>query len=265
MNRRQALAFLGAGMGAAALSACGANTRSESPDSTATGAPGAETGSSTTAAGAAAATSGISPALFEGASSCKAAIEQSEGPYYIDVDKIRADVREDREGTKLRVAARVLDVDGCTPVPDAIFEIWHCDAEGLYSGFEAASLAANGGSRGRGSGGGGAMDAKRYLRGAQVTDANGIAVITTIYPGWYTGRSVHIHAKVALTNTELLATQFYFDDTLTDAVHKAAVYATKSGRRTRNAADGFFQPGTSLTVTEEGEGYLGLITIGVEA
>ncbi len=250
MNRRQALAFLGAGVGTAALSACGASTKSES------------TTTSTTAAGGTVgtATSGVSPALFEGAASCKATIEQTAGPYYIDVDKIRADIREDREGTPLRIAARVVDVDGCTPVPDAVFEIWHCDAEGLYSGFEAASKAANGGT-----GASGGRDAKRYLRGAQVTDTNGIAVITTIYPGWYTGRTVHIHAAVALTNTELVTTQFYFDDAMTDEVHQAAVYTTKSGRRTRNTADGFHEPGLDLTLTKEGDGYLGLITIGVEA
>lgn len=154
MNRRQALAFLGAGVGTAALSACGASTKNESTSE-------AKSGTTTTAGvPASSATSGVSPALFDGAASCKATIEQTAGPYYIDVDKIRADIREDREGTQLRIAARVLDVDGCTPVPDAVFEIWHCDAEGLYSGFEAASKAANG----RGGSGGG-RDAKRYCAG----------------------------------------------------------------------------------------------------
>lgn len=98
-----------------------------------------------------------------------------------------------------------------------------------------------------------------------MTDANGIAVITTIYPGWYTGRTVHIHAAVALTNTELVTTQFYFDDAMTDEVHRAAAYTTKSGKRTRNDADGFHAAANDLTVTKEGEGYLGLITIGVTA
>lgn len=255
MNRRQALAFLGAGVGTAALSACGASPKADS-------ASVPETSTTTAVAGGTAgtATSGVSPARFDGAASCQATIEQTAGPYYIDVDKIRADIREDREGTQLRIAARVVDVDGCTPVPDAVFEIWHCDAEGLYSGFEAASRAANGGG-----GASGGRDAKRYLRGAQVTDANGIAVITTIYPGWYTGRTVHIHAAVALTNTELVTTQFYFDDAMTDEVHQAAAYTTKAGKRTRNTADGFHESANDLTVSKEGDGYLGLITIGVKA
>jgi len=251
VNRRQALAFLGSGIGAAALAACGGSGERE-PRASAPATPPAPPSSS-----------GITPARFEGAASCKATIEQIEGPYFIDVEKIRSDIREDREGTPLRIAARVVDADGCTPIPDAVFEIWHCDAEGRYSGFEAASNRANG----RPSGGPAAnsMDDKRYLRGAQVTDSNGIAVITTIYPGWYIGRSVHVHAKVALSNAELLVTQFYFDDASTDQVHKAAVYTTKSGKRTSNDDDGFYRPDLELSVSKEDESYLGLITIGVQA
>lgn len=252
MNRRQALAFLGAGVGAAALGACGASSdRSSSGSSAGTSAAtGASTTTSpSTTAGASAPTAVASASItadrFAGAASCTATVEQTEGPYYIDVDKIRSDIREDREGVPLRVAARVLDVDGCTPIPNAVFEIWHCDAAGDYSGF------------------GEAPAASRFLRGAQVTDAEGIAVITTIYPGWYPGRCVHIHAKVALTNQELLTTQLYFDDELSDEIFAAAPY--DGGRRTMNATDGIYRQQTTLTTTEDGDGYLGLITIGVEA
>ena len=246
INRRQALAFLGAGVGAAALGACGANSNTSSSSSgastTTTGAAATD-GTTTTTAAAATATSAIDPSRFAGANRCTATVEQTEGPYYIDVDKIRADIREDRDGVPLRVAARVMDVDGCTPVQDAVFEIWHCDAGGDYSGF------------------GEAPAASRFLRGGQVTDANGIAVITTIYPGWYQGRCVHIHAKVALTNNELLTTQLYFDDDLSDEIFAKAPY--DGGRRTMNATDGIYDSSTTLTIEEDGDGYLGLLTIGV--
>ena len=248
INRRQALAFLGAGVGAAALGACGANSSptSSSGGTTTTGAGAdATTTTTTTTAAATGATSAVDPSRFAGAASCTATVEQTEGPYYIDVDKIRADIREDREGVPLRVAARVLDVDGCTPIKDAVFEIWHCDAGGDYSGF------------------GEAPAASRFLRGGQVTDANGIAVITTIYPGWYRGRCVHIHAKVALTNTELLTTQLYFDDDLSDEIFAEAPYDSR--RRTMNATDGIYDESTTLTLEDDGDGYLGLITIGVRA
>ena len=246
INRRQALAFLGAGVGAAARGAGGANSSPSSSSgatTSTTGAGGATTTTTTTAASAAAGSSGLDLSRFAGAARCTATVEQTEGPYYIDVDKIRADIREDRDGVPLRVAARVMDVDGCTPVKDAVFEIWHCDAGGDYSGF------------------GEAPAASRFLRGGQVTDANGIAVITTIYPGWYQGRCVHIHAKVALTNNELLTTQLYFDDDLSDELFAKAPY--DGGRRTMNATDGIYEQSTTLTIEEDGDGYLGLITIGV--
>ena len=63
----------------------------------------------------------------------------TEGPYYFDVDAIRNDITEDREGTPLRLALRVLDAGSCEPIPNAIVDVWHCDATGLYSGFESAS------------------------------------------------------------------------------------------------------------------------------
>lgn len=180
---------------------------------------------------------------------------QTEGPYYIDVDKIRSDIREDRVGTRLRVAARVVGADGCTPIKDAVFEIWHCDAGGLYSGFEAAST---------GGPGGGATDQTRYLRGAQVTNADGIAELTSIYPGWYRGRTAHIHLKVFVSNTEVLTSQLYFDDSLSDRVYASAPYSAMGRRDVTNANDGIFASQTVMTVKKDGDGYLGLITLGVQ-
>jgi protocatechuate 3,4-dioxygenase beta subunit len=247
LSRREALALLG---GSAALAACGAPGQ---PDA-ASGSPPTATGSQPAASGSQPAASGsqsasvagglaaVTAASFAGAASCALTPEQTEGPYYIDVDKIRADIREDRPGTRLRIGARVMHADGCTPVKDAVFEVWHCDAGGAYSGIN---------------------DAARYLRGGQVTNAEGIAVITTIYPGWYTGRTTHVHAKVALANTTVLTTQLYFDDALTDTVYQVAPYAAHGRRDTLNTGDGIYRAETTLTVTKDGDGYLGLVTIGV--
>ncbi len=132
---------------------------------------------------------------------------------------------------------------------------------GLYSGFEQASRG-TGGPPGRGSGG---TDQTRYLRGAQVTNADGVAVLTTIYPGWYQGRTVHIHAKVQLSNSEALTTQLYFEDKVSDEVYAKVPYSGRQGRRTLNGNDNIYRRETTLTVSEEGDGYLGLITIGVSA
>jgi protocatechuate 3,4-dioxygenase beta subunit len=251
INRREALTLLGGvGLGAAGI-AC--SSGDPAPAAAPTSAAGTSSAASSAPAASAAASGGpVTASMFGTAASCSITPEQTEGPYYIDVDKIRADIREDRQGTPLRVAARVMDTDGCTPIKDAIFEIWHCDAGGLYSGFEAASQ-----------GGGGARDDKRYLRGAQTTDADGIAVITTIYPGWYRGRTVHIHAKVAVSNSTVLTTQLYFDEAVTDEVYAAAPYSSHPGRDTLNTDDGIYRSETTLTVNKQDTGYLGLITIAV--
>lgn len=269
INRRQVLGLLGAAGGAVVLGACGGGDGDDTGGGSADTAGGGGTSSTTAAAGntggtSTAAAGALTAADFESASSCAVTPEQTEGPFYLDVDKIRSDVREDRQGTPLRVAARVVDADGCTPLKDAVFEIWHCDAGGLYSGFEAASIGA-GGRDGRGGPGGGAgsVDTTRYLRGAQVTNADGIAEILTIFPGWYQGRTVHIHAKVHLSNAEVLTTQLYFDDGVTDAVYRAAPYSSRPDRTTRNDDDGIYRPETTLTVSEDGDGRLGLLTLAV--
>jgi protocatechuate 3,4-dioxygenase beta subunit len=236
------------------LGACGGSGGGD----TAAGTTAASSGATTTGAGSTASAPSITPAAFAGSATCTVTPSQTEGPYYIDVDKIRGDIREDREGARLLVAVRVLDTDGCTPVKDAVFEIWHCDAGGLYSGFENASQGGPGGSSA------GSTDATRYLRGAQITNADGIAEITTIYPGWYQGRTVHIHAKVFLSNKAVLTTQLYFDDEVSDAVYASAPYKSHGTRTTRNGNDSIYRGDTALSVTKDQDGYLGLMTIGIK-
>ena len=102
------------------------------------------------------------------------------------------------------------DAGTCEPIENAIVDIWHCDAVGTYSGFESAS---QGGPPG---GGGGPSDDETYLRGAQATNGDGVPQFTTVYPGWYQGRTVHIHAKVHLDKQTLLTTQLYFPDDFSD-------------------------------------------------
>ena len=236
----------------ALLAACGGDTPSES--GTSTSVPTTDGGSETVQPQAGAG-SGLA-AMFDDAATCTVSPEQTEGPFYFDVDSIRSDIAEDREGTTLRLGVRVQEAAACTPISNAVVDVWHCDAGGLYSGFETAS---------RGGGfGGGQTDEETYLRGAQVTDADGIVQFRTIYPGWYSGRTVHIHAKAHLDRTTLLTTQFYFDDAVTDEVFDQPPYAERGPRSTLNPADGIFDAATVLTVQPEGDAYLGLITIGVE-
>lgn len=264
MTRRHALAALGsAGLGGF-LAACG---------------NGDDGGGATTTTSAADDPTTTSPAggatdlasMFDEASSCTLTPEETEGPYYIDVDAIRSDIRDGRPGVPLRVGVRVLDED-CRPVPDAVVELWHCDGLGVYSGFEDESRQANGqasaatSTTATATAGSGTGATNLFLRGGQVTDARGIAQILTIYPGWYQGRTVHIHTKVHLGDRQVLTTQLYFDDEVSDGVFaSSAPYDEHPDRDVTNADDMIFQGDNLLTLSrDDGDGYLGLITINID-
>ncbi len=153
------------------------------------------------------------------------------------------------------------DAGSCEPIPDAVVDIWHADGGGAYSGFDGG--AGTGAPGRRGGGGGGAQTDTRYLRGAQVTNKDGIVEFTTIYPGWYQGRTVHIHAKVHLGTTTVLTTQLYFDDALSDEVLATSPYSDRGARDQRNESDGIFEEALVLTTKTDGGGVRGVMTFDV--
>lgn len=112
---------------------------------------------------------------------CVLTPEQDEGPFYIDLARVRRDIAEDRPGVPLALALAVVDANTCEPIRDAAVDVWHCDALGVYSGEPTEGSAGT-----------------TFLRGIQLTDANGQAEFATIYPGQYPGRTTHIHLKVRL-------------------------------------------------------------------
>jgi protocatechuate 3,4-dioxygenase beta subunit len=233
-TRRKALAGLGTVTLGSLLAACG-DGGSTTPVETTDGATATVEPSST-----ASATAG----LFDDTSSCTLTAEQTEGPYYFDADSIRSDIREDREGTTLRLAIRVREAEACTPLADAVVDVWHCDATGVYSGFEEG-------------------EGERFLRGAQVTNSDGIVQFRTIYPGWYTGRTPHIHVKVHIDRETVLTTQLYFDEETNAKVYANAPY--EPGRDQTNASDGIFDESLVLDLSEEDGGILGTISFDVRA
>jgi protocatechuate 3,4-dioxygenase beta subunit len=248
ISRRRALGALGGvGLGTL-LAACSAD------DAPTTAADVATSSGSTATISPQAATSSELDAILDESSSCTLTRELTEGPYYFDVDAIRSDIREDREGTPLRLALRVQEADSCEPIPNAVVDIWHCDAGGLYSGFESAS---------QGGPGGGRTDEETYLRGAQVTNDRGVVEFRTVYPGWYRGRTVHIHVKVHLDRSTLLTSQLFFDEDVTSAVYSAQPYASHSGRDTFNDDDVIFDSSLLLTLREQQDGWLGALTFNV--
>jgi protocatechuate 3,4-dioxygenase beta subunit len=252
LSRRQALGLL-AGLGAGAVAvACGGGSSSKGVSSNA---------STTTSAG----TSGTTAAT--GTAACVLTPEVTEGPYYLDLDQVRSDITEGKDGTPLDLEIAVVDATGCTPIKDAAVDMWHCDAEGVYSGFSQASAGDPGGG-----GPGGSQsptDNLTFLRGTQVTDANGLGKFRTIYPGWYRGRAVHIHMKVHVGESVVHTGQLFFDDVLTDQVYQRAPYSSHGTRDVRNAADNIYRSAGAasavLAMTPSDDGYTGQITVGVRS
>jgi protocatechuate 3,4-dioxygenase beta subunit len=193
---------------------------------------------------------------------CVVQPQQEEGPYFVDKMLNRQDVRVDaatktaKEGLPLGLTVNVSQIaDGkCMPLPGAHVDIWHCDLAGVYSGVKDPTFDTVG---------------HNFLRGYQVTDANGAVRFTTIYPGWYPIRAIHIHFKIrtspAAAKGHEFTSQLYFDDAFTDRVFAREPYSKRSGQRVRNEADNIFrdQGGKQLImpVTETQDGYEGTFSL----
>ena len=188
-------------------------------------------------------------ASTEAGAACVLTPEMTEGPYYLAGEAVRRDITEGKPGARLTLKLRVVTATSCKPIKGAAVDIWHADAGGTYSGFGAGA-----GNR-------------TFLRGIQKTDANGLATFVSNYPGWYPGRTVHIHVKVHVGGNVVHTGQLFFADTLTDAVYRLAPYSNRPNRDTRNAQDGIFQDGGAqsiLVVKKTGSTtYTGSIAMGV--
>jgi protocatechuate 3,4-dioxygenase beta subunit len=278
LSRREVLALLGTA-GVTILVGCGpqqsgAGTTPQATAGTTTQATTAATTQATTAASAA------TPALNEEAQTavslptaapttagtasavtvpaCVVRPEVTEGPYYVVEDLVRSDIRSDpstgtaKEGAPLVLTFNVSQVSNssCAPLAGATVEVWHCDATGAYSDVTDPSFTTVG---------------QKWLRGAQVTDANGKATFTTIYPGWYSGRAVHIHYKVHPDTTKVFTSQLFFDDTLSQQVFTQAPYTNKSSTPdTLNSTDSIYQDLMLLTTTKTNQGYATTFDIGMD-
>jgi protocatechuate 3,4-dioxygenase beta subunit len=195
---------------------------------------------------------------------CVVRPQQTEGPFFVDERLDRSDIRSDpatgsvKAGVPLEVGFAVSQIAGgaCTPLRGARVDVWHCDALGAYSDV---------------SGWGASTAGQKFLRGYQVTDDAGVARFTTIYPGGYSGRAVHIHFKIrtepASGPGDEFTSQLYFDDALTDRVHATPPYASQGQRRVRNESDGPFRRGGRqllLPLAERGPGYAGTFDIALD-
>ena len=207
-------------------------------------------------------TSGTTIGLPSSGPSCVLTASLDEGPFFVDEKLNRVDIRPDpvtgavSTGVPLALTFNVSRVanSACTPLTGAYLDVWHCDSGGVYSDVEGSS--------------------QKFLRGYQITDANGVAAFNTVYPGWYPGRAVHIHFKLRLlagsTKSYDLTSQLFFDDALTDSLYAQSPYSARGTRNTRNANDGIFnelstaeKAGLTLQASKTPAGYAGVINIGV--
>ncbi|HXV67572.1 MAG TPA: intradiol ring-cleavage dioxygenase [Nitrospira sp.] len=195
---------------------------------------------------------------------CVVRPEQTEGPYFVEERLHRSDIRSDpadglvKSGTPLALTVQVSRVrsEGCQPLPDAQVDVWHCDAQGVYSDVRDPGFNTIG---------------RKFLRGYQRTDARGEVRFLTVYPGWYSGRTVHIHFKIRTASVARrsfeFTSQWYFSDELTDLVHAAPPYAGRGPRVSRNRHDGIFWRGGSqlmLAPSATTDGYTATFALGLQ-
>ncbi len=233
LDRRQALAVLGATVGAA-VAACGSSSPT-SPDATST-------------------TTTTTPTTGNNAS-CVVSPSETRGPYPDTVGMInntafhRRDITEGRSGLPLALTLTVVNVNNaCAVVNGVQVEVWQCDAGGTYSEY-------------------GAGAGQTFLRGVQTTDANGQVSFTTIYPGWYQGRATHIHVDVYRSGAIVKTTQIAFPEDVTRTVYASGVYASKGQNSTTNAGDNVFSDGTTGELAalsgSTSSGYTATLQVGI--
>ena len=194
---------------------------------------------------------------------CVVTPEQTEGPYFVDEKLMRSDIRFDptdgsiQEGQLLTLTINVFKTgnNACKPIKDAIVDIWHCNADGVYSDVKDRNFDTRG---------------RKFLRGYRLTDEQGAVKFFTIYPGWYDGRAVHIHFKIRIADAagknHEFTSQLYFDDKLNDEVFAQAPYAGKSVRRINNNNDRIYQDGGQeliLKPTKTADGYWANFEVGL--
>jgi len=211
-----------------------------------------------------AARSGTASSSTALAAACVLTPEQTQGPYYLDLETVRKNITEGRTGVPLTLRITVVNAATCAPLPNTAVDIWQCDALGIYSGYVS----------------GGSTPDTTFLRGVQLTDSTGVAEFTTIYPGWYVGRALHIHVKTHAGGTVSNGKyqgghvshtgQLYFPETYNSKVAALTPYRTNTTYRTLNAQDPFYRNGgssTLLTVTQVGTdistGVIGTVVVGI--
>jgi hypothetical protein len=183
--------------------------------------------------------------------SCVLQKEVTEGPYYLDLDLLRRNIRGGRAGTPLTLRLKVIDATTCKPIKNATVDVWHADAGGVYSGVSGNS--------------------GNFLRGIQRSDSSGNVRFDTIVPGWYRGRTPHIHVKVFVSGNEVHTGQLFFRPSVLRTVYGQGAYAKRGQADTSNSSDGIYGQAGARSVlamkrkgASVGGGYTGTLSLGVK-
>jgi protocatechuate 3,4-dioxygenase beta subunit len=179
------------------------------------------------------------------------------GPFYFDPKLERADITEGHPGAPLRMRFMVMDAATCVPIPRARVDVWHTRADGFYSGYPG-----QGDNRKADSTGG------TFMRGTQFSDARGEAEFRSVYPGWYGGRTAHVHFKIFIDDRNMLTGQMYFPDALSQYIYaNVGTYRRKLLRDTFNGSDEFALLDTTrggfCDIKEEVDHYRATLIVGV--
>ncbi len=236
LNRREALGTLAA-VWAATTAACGSSSPTSPTTTTTTGSASGGTSNG----------------------ACVATASETAGPYPDRLGMLgntaffRRDVTEGRSGLSLALTLTIVNTaSACSAVANANVEIWQCDASGNYSEYAQPGYDGTG---------------QTFLRGLQTTDASGKVTFQTVYPGWYAGRTTHIHVEVFVNGASVKTTQVAFPEDITAQVYASGVYAAKGQNPTRNTSDNVFSDGTSTEMAtlsgSVASGYSATLTIGI--
>jgi protocatechuate 3,4-dioxygenase beta subunit len=262
LNRREILLLAGA-LGTAAVVGCGDSNSPATPTAPTTPVPAGKTAEATATAAPGTSAAATMPASIP-VPACVVVPALTEGPYFVDEKLNRSDIRSEpstgavKDGAVLSLTFMVSGLSGasCAALAGTMVDVWHCDALGVYSDATDPSFNTQG---------------QKFLRGYQVTDASGKAAFTTIIPGWYHGRAVHIHFKLRGATTGgksyEFTSQLFFDDAFIDGIQAQAPYAAKGKRTLRNAGDAIYNQSKGLTllnVTKSGSAYAATFEVGVQ-
>jgi protocatechuate 3,4-dioxygenase beta subunit len=162
---------------------------------------------------------------------CVLACTTTLGPCYYDTGLIRRDITESsagKVGLPTRLGFRIVNADTCEPIQGATVDIWHTDNVGVYSAPIGSFC--NGTDT--------TAPTLRFGRGVQTTDANGWAYFDSFYPGWYSGRVTHIHGTISIGTTDIVTSQFFFADRVSEFIYRSHPnYSQRPNRDTTNATD----------------------------